>query len=333
MKPNYQNIEAFLEDESFVNFVRGVSKEDEIFWKQWLIENSHSQDIAEEARLVILGIPFKKADIADEEISANLSKLKKELEIIPANTPTTPFYQQQLFKWVATICLLLLGAYWMITALDAPELISRTTGYGESQKITLADGSTIHLNANSTLSYASDLESSQKKELILEGEAYFDMKKQENGDFYSIIARDLTAKVLGTSFNINTRTPATVLSLDEGRISLKHKTGESQEIEEGSVAHYDVKASAFHIEENRNKYWNSWTEEIWIFDETITFERILERIENNYGLSWKVKHPELLQRKLEGSVSIESLDVLLESLSYIFDIKILRNGKTELIIK
>lgn len=76
-----------------------------------------------------------------------------------------------------------------------------TTGIGESQTITLADGSTVNLNANSSLSHKRFFWSSNKS-VELKGEAYFTITK---GDDFNVATSKGVVAVLGTEFNIKDR--------------------------------------------------------------------------------------------------------------------------------
>src|SRR5690606_24410283 len=72
---------------------------------------------------------------------------------------------------------------------------------GGQYKITLADGTQVWLNAASTLTYPIEF-SGRKREVTLEGEAYFEVARDESKPFIVNTARQRT-EVLGTSFNIN----------------------------------------------------------------------------------------------------------------------------------
>ena len=71
---------------------------------------------------------------------------------------------------------------------------------GEQQSQILADGSTVYLNGDSRLKYKIDSESTERK-LYLEGEAFFDVARDESKPFV-IGLEDSKVQVLGTSFNI-----------------------------------------------------------------------------------------------------------------------------------
>ena len=77
-----------------------------------------------------------------------------------------------------------------------------TTPRGGEYKITLPDGTFVHLNSGTTLKFPTHFDTS-KREIYLTGEAYFEVAKNSERPFYVItdIAR---IKVYGTTFNVNT---------------------------------------------------------------------------------------------------------------------------------
>jgi ferric-dicitrate binding protein FerR (iron transport regulator) len=77
------------------------------------------------------------------------------------------------------------------------EIVNETT---ETKEIVLADGSEVRLKPKSNLQYPPDFEAG-KREVILKGEAFFDIRHQEGIPFFVQTAK-LTIKVLGTSFNV-----------------------------------------------------------------------------------------------------------------------------------
>lgn len=76
-----------------------------------------------------------------------------------------------------------------------------TTPNGGEYRVTLSDGTQVLLNAASTLSYPAEF-GSKKREVTLEGEAYFEVEKDPKRPFIVKTAKQ-HIEVLGTSFNIN----------------------------------------------------------------------------------------------------------------------------------
>lgn len=71
---------------------------------------------------------------------------------------------------------------------------------GDQRAITLPDGSTVWLNAESTLKYPATF-SGKERVVELTGEGYFDVTQNSNMPF-RVLFRDAEVKVLGTHFNI-----------------------------------------------------------------------------------------------------------------------------------
>lgn len=67
-------------------------------------------------------------------------------------------------------------------------------------KVILSDGTKVTLNADSRMRYPAVLGSSCRR-VYLEGEAYFDVKQDENAPFF-VEGRDFSVRVLGTVFNV-----------------------------------------------------------------------------------------------------------------------------------
>lgn len=79
---------------------------------------------------------------------------------------------------------------------------------GGENTVILADGTTVHLNAGSKLTYSVRF-AGKRRVVALEGEAYFDVVKDETRPF--IVQTHLgEVTVLGTAFNINAYTDASV---------------------------------------------------------------------------------------------------------------------------
>jgi len=80
------------------------------------------------------------------------------------------------------------------------ELVSEiTTRHGSRSTVTLPDGSTVYLNVSSKLTY--DYGQEDSRQVILEGEAFFDVKKDEQRPFI-IHTKKMDITVLGTTFNV-----------------------------------------------------------------------------------------------------------------------------------
>lgn len=80
-------------------------------------------------------------------------------------------------------------------------IISRTDHSSEHRLIRLPDGSLVIINAGSKFNYPSTFDGLAKREVYLEGQAYFDIKHNADKPFI-IHTGQLETTVLGTAFNI-----------------------------------------------------------------------------------------------------------------------------------
>lgn len=90
---------------------------------------------------------------------------------------------------------------------------------GDTQEITLADGSTVHLNSGATLHLPRGFGTSTRT-LYLEGEAFFDVAHTDTP--FIIETFNASVTVLGTQFNVTawpmSPIPSTRVALKEGRV-------------------------------------------------------------------------------------------------------------------
>lgn len=105
---------------------------------------------------------------------------------------------------VAAVLLILLSTglyYFKYPDKKTTSLISRADDTKPHRLIRLADGSTIIISAGSKLNYPSSFDGLSKREVYLEGEAYFDIKHNPKKPF-KIHTGKINTTVLGTAFNI-----------------------------------------------------------------------------------------------------------------------------------
>ena len=112
---------------------------------------------------------------------------------------------------VAASFTLLMGALFL---LNRPQEISIETGYAETEMIYLPDSSTIHLNAESQVSY-SEKGWNKSREISLTGEAFFEVKRGSN---FEVRTENGSIQVLGTSFNVRSRNEVFSVACKTGKV-------------------------------------------------------------------------------------------------------------------
>lgn len=121
------------------------------------------------------------------------------------------------------------------------EVVEVKVPYGEVAQVVLQDGTSIKLNAESTLSYAKNF-SLFSREVSLDGEGYFEVAP-EGGRPFTIDLDGVVVKVTGTSFNLKAYSGGDVVVwLDEGSVELIDEDKRAHALKEGDVAVYNREA-------------------------------------------------------------------------------------------
>jgi transmembrane sensor len=92
---------------------------------------------------------------------------------------------------------------------------------GSRSNIILPDGSSVWLNSGSTLYYRSDF-TGKAREVILEGEGFFDVKHSIDNSPFFVSAGGLRIKVMGTTFNVKSYPDEDIIetTLVNGRVEV-----------------------------------------------------------------------------------------------------------------
>lgn len=134
----------------------------------------------------------------------------------------TPIRAYTNWLKVAAVVFLLTGAGWMASYWytgnnDGSAEWITLRAEKEVQTDTLPDGSVVHINKNSTLSYSADFKTKRKVKLV--GEAFFDVKHNEAIPF-TVQVEDLSIQDIGTAFNIKSRRHTTEVIVESGIVNV-----------------------------------------------------------------------------------------------------------------
>jgi transmembrane sensor len=143
------------------------------------------------------------------------------------------------FRTAAAVLIIVLAAalfyYWPSTPVSYATI---TNPSGRIRQVQLPDGSTVWLNAASTLKYVSDF--SNHRQLKLDGEAFFDVTHDAKHPF-SVEAGGVQVTVLGTRFNIAGYGTAnrTTVSLLKGKVRVSAEEKELAVLQPATQLEWD----------------------------------------------------------------------------------------------
>lgn len=132
---------------------------------------------------------------------------------------------------------------------DVPEYQTLETRRGTEYKLILSDGSTVWLNAASSIRFPSKFAGKERRVQVT-GEVFFEVTHNEQMPFI-VEANEVAVQVLGTSFNVNTYEPEkSITTLVTGRVQLKHRAVEQvlKPGESGFVSGNKITVAAADIE-------------------------------------------------------------------------------------
>jgi ferric-dicitrate binding protein FerR (iron transport regulator) len=122
--------------------------------------------------------------------------------------PHIPFYNNKYLRIAASVLLFVVASTLLYTSRkDISNLLFPViyadilSPKGYQTEVILSDGTVVKLNENSRIKYAKDFGRNNTREIILKGEAYFDVKRDPSKPFIISTAK-AQIKVLGTSFNV-----------------------------------------------------------------------------------------------------------------------------------
>lgn len=316
-------LEDFLADPEFRNWVLKPNPASHFFWKKWLAANPSKKHTVFAAKEIILSLKFQSNKELDEKYQGEL--LKSILGKRKPDPIVKKMRLQTIALQAAACALLMIALSFGHRASTSTELepvfssvryIVKENFKGQKSRITLPDGSTVFLNNNSSISYASQFD--HQREIFLDGEAFFEVKKDSTKPFL-VNSNGLVTKALGTSFNIKAHKGKKVeVGLVTGKISVK-SVSENENIEiindTGGRAIYDAVDGKLDISAYDSMDFYKWTKRILVF-KAANFDEVEEALENWYDVDITVRN---LKRPITytGEFPSESLESILERIAFV----------------
>ena len=208
-----------------------------------------------------------------------------------------------------------------------------STKKGSKTKIILPDGSEVWLNADSKISYTG----ASGREIMLEGEAFFDVKKDPDHPFV-VITKEMAVTVLGTSFDVRAYPGETneQTTLIKGAVEVmlkgygnkkivlapyekisvnttntaKNTTGTSFRLNNSTEA---IRLSKVKGDTASAVPETQWIKNTLVFDDK-PFDKIALEIERWYDVKLRIQKEDLKEKRFNGVFNDRSLVEVLEAL-------------------
>ena len=219
---------------------------------------------------------------------------------------------------------------------ESVEYLTKTTEKGHRAIITLADGTIVKLNSESTISYPRSFTDLEAREITLSGEAFFDVTENREKTF-KVKTDELNAIVLGTTFNVSAypKDSKINVTLESGkvRVETNQKEGIKRafEINPGEQVSFTRASREMHkLEVNLRKF-TGWKEGIIILEEN-TIEEASIILERWYDVSFKFSDKDLKACKINGEFKSDNLQNILQNMEFLTGLKFRLVNDDEIIV-
>lgn len=182
---------------------------------------------------------------------------------------------------------------------------------GGEYRLTLSDGTKVYLNSQTFLRYPETFQKG-RREVFLIGEAFFEVANDPDRPFY-VETNDIEVKVLGTSFNINTRNCEQIqTTLVTGSIELRVLSdGEKVLLKPNQMAEFNSYTHQLELKNVFTYNYTAWRFGEFAFDKA-PLDEIMEQISMWYVTEISYENEYLKKKRFTGIVNrfADVIDVL-----------------------
>lgn len=206
---------------------------------------------------------------------------------------------------------------------------------GGEYKLVLEDGTKVWVNSETRLRYPTKFED-DKRIVLLEGEAYFDVSKDKTRPFI-VRTQGVDVRVLGTSFNVSSYLDDEAIrtTLVEGRVAVIDRENQKENVilNPGYQAVYAKKAKELTAEKVNTDLYTSWKDGRFVFDRS-NLGDIMARLSRWYDVKVFYQSNDLNNIRFTGSLKrYDNLDRLLNMIEKTNEVKFVLGEKTIMVEK
>lgn len=192
---------------------------------------------------------------------------------------------------------------------------------GKSFSLVLSDGTKVWVNAESSIRYPVEFASNQR-EVIVEGEAFFDVVKDKSRPFI-VKTADYSIRVLGTKFNVKSYKDENVVAttLVSGSISIPSGFAEEKVIAPGEQFRFNREDKTVAIERVDTELYTSWINSSIKLNGTPLNEIVLQ-LKRRYDVQFVFEDEDLKDSTFTGVIPLnENLSVILNMFSKVSSVQ------------
>lgn len=270
--------------------------------KAWQLSEGYSKDI-----YIDLDAEFLQLESRIDEPEAVIVKMK------PA---------RNWLKIAAAIIVLIVSVFGISRFLQEDiHWVTQNTSENQVVELTLADGSKISLNQNSTFTYPENF-NTQERRVKLSGEAFFEVFHNPNAPFI-IEGRNGETTVLGTSFNVRNYAleARTIVTVRDGKVRFS-PNGSTQHVDltAKEKAVFDKERGTLIKSKDERLVAIKWHSKVFDFEDT-PLEQALDELGKAYNIEFEILDEKLKSCPLTGNYERKELNVIFQYLEISYGMK------------
>lgn len=208
------------------------------------------------------------------------------------------------------------------------QLVSIKSEAGQLTEVYLPDSTKVFINSSSSIVYKTNF-FGLNREVVLEGEAFFDVTKMKYGSF-NVIANKVKVHVTGTRFNVKAYPDENIsVVLEEGRVELNHESKPSvkEYLKPGELMVFDASEGKFKRSKIKVTDYTTWKEGILYFENN-KLPDLIKVLERRYGVQFaEISDPILKELTLTFTIRNEHLEKVMQLISAALPVKIETNDQ------
>lgn len=333
-------VSDLIADPFFQEWILHPDTEKNEFWNTLAQTRPGTKDTIDKAKNLLHRITFTETMPTDEQVQQALSKHWQAIDNEAIPMRSRPRGNNWLkVAAIITGLALLTAAIWLITGSNKKMVVQ--TAYGKRQQVWLPDSSKVILNGHSGISWNKHWPGNKKREVWLEGEAFFEVRhlnrnpqQVKEAERFVVYTDRLLIEVLGTSFNIRERRGNTEVVLQTGKIKIGFRDSSHAAIimQPGDMLRYNAQTHALTTTTTVPENYSAWKEGKLILNNP-TVQEIITYLEDNYGKKIQLQNKELAAKKIEGPILLDNLNDALFILSTVLQSDVIKSDSLIIIRK
>ncbi len=327
-----------------------LSSEESNKFDQWLRSSDENKEIYEEYKSV-----WKMTDVYDKPEKVVIDEQWKDLEnrldlgsIKTAEQSVSSDGQPRVMemksekaaasgsgkKWftlaAAVLAVAVVGILGVkiVEFMRKPHLIEAVTAANEVKEITLDDGSTVLLNADSRIEYNNYFPENSIRFVHVWGEAFFDVIKEPRS--FIVVTENATVKAFGTSFSVKYEDEVTRVIVKTGSVGFKAKSlpaWAGMILVKGEMLTYKDEKKLNPARKIDPSQFLEWVDRRIVFDET-RLTNVIADLKEKFNVEIELADVDLGKETITGSFHQQPVEDIISSICMTLNISYKsENGK------